>query len=269
MFMTIFTYDDYRDYLKEYFNSLPAKGYGKLAEVADFCSMNPATLSLVMRKDRDFTLDQAHDVCRYLGLSDLEIEYFLVSVQFQRSGRPPLRARLKDKLLEIRSKSQDVKERLAKAKVLDENTKSKFYSQWYYSAIRIATSIPQYNHVDLLSERLQIPRHLAQKAIDFLLEHGLIQMTDKGLQSGVQSTHLGADSPLVSRHHTNWRMKTIEKMDLIKSDEFHFTSPVSIATKDMPRVREIWIKAVEEAFKVIDVSPEEELACINIDWFRF
>jgi len=47
-----------------------------------------------------------------------------------------------------------------------------------------------------------------------------------------------------------------------------FTSPVSIAKKDIPEVKKILMHSIEQCFKVIDPSPCEELACLNIDWFR-
>lgn len=60
MVMEIFDFLDYRDYLKTYFKSLPQKCYGKLAELSDKTNVNPATISLVLKKERYFTIDQAY-----------------------------------------------------------------------------------------------------------------------------------------------------------------------------------------------------------------
>jgi hypothetical protein len=85
---------------------------------------------------------------------------------------------------------------------------------------------------------------------------------------GPQSTHLGTESPLISRHHQNWRLKTIERASNISQNELLFTSPVSISKNDIPKVKKILMNAVEDCFKIIDPSACEELACLNIDWFK-
>ena len=265
--LRIFDYDDYRDYLKAFLQSLPQKGYGKGSEIAQSCEMNPATLTLVLKKERDLTLDQASDVCMYLGISDLETEFFLTSVQLQRSGRPSLRTRMTKKLAELKAKSLKVKNRLNDATDFDDDAKSKFYSQWYFSAVRLVCGIPGVDNVDEIAVLLGLPRRTVQMVLDFLLKYGLVELKGGKFKSAVQSTHLPDDSFLVSRHHTNWRLKAIEKMAVQNPANLFFTSPVTIAKKDIPIVRELLIKAIEQIFEVVDPSNEEQLSCLNIDWF--
>jgi uncharacterized protein (TIGR02147 family) len=266
--MEIYQFDDYRDYLKEFIHNSPQKGYGKLAEMAESCNMNPATITLVLKKDRDFTIDQGFDIGSFLGLNSFEMEYFLTSINLQRAGKVTVRSFLKRKLNDLKKSASDLQKRMGESKDLDENAKAQFYSHWIYSATRLATSIEDYQSIDEISKRLKIPRATIRTILDFLFTHGLVKIENEKYKMAIQSTHLSANSPLVIRHHQNWRLKAFGKMENIEADELFFTSPVSIAKKDIPLVREKLVQALDEVFKVIDPSKEEELACLNIDWFK-
>lgn len=266
--MEIYDFDDYRDFLREFIKNSPQKGYGKHAEMAEACGMNPATVTLVLKKDRDFTLDQAFEVGSFLGLNSFEMDYFFTSVNLQRAGKVTVRNFLKKKLNELKIAASDLQKRMGESKDLDENSKAQFYSNWYYSAVRLSTSIPEINTVDDISKKLNIPRAMVRSVVEFLGQNNLIKNENGKLSMAVQSTHLSAASPLVGRHHQNWRLKAFQHMDAISEDELFFTSPVSIAKSDIPLVRKALVQALDEVFKIVDPSKEEELACLNIDWFK-
>jgi uncharacterized protein (TIGR02147 family) len=264
----IFEFDEYRRFIAAHLKALPNEGYGQLAKIARAISLNPSTLTLVLQGEKDFTLDQANDFCEYLGMAELETEAFILLVLLARAGKPNLKSRLLKQIQALRKKSNELKNRLPPKAELTEEAKSIFYSQWYYSGIRVLTSISEYRSVENISQRLRLPKSTVKQALDFLLRIGLCKEKAGKAQIGPLSTHLGADSPLVSRHHQNWRLKAIEKSDQISTNELMFTSPISIARGDIPRVKKILMAAVEECFKVIDSTTPEELVCLNIDWFK-
>lgn len=128
--------------------------------------------------------------------------------------------------------------------------------------------MPELNNIDSIAKRLNLPLSTVRQVLNFLVQYNLVSEKNGMLRMGEQSTHLGANSSLASRHRANWRIKGVGKMDQMKSDELFFTSPVSIAEKDISVVREILVQSLDQVFKVVGPSKEEELACINIDWFR-
>ena len=266
--MNLYTYDDYRDYLIDFTQSKANKGYGLLAAIAQSCSMNPATVTLVLKKERDFTIDQAYEVGSYLALNSFEMEYFITSVNYQRAGKTTVRNYFKKKLNDLKKEASDLQKRMGESKDLDENAKAQFYSSWSYSAIRLLTSISQYQDIDNISSRLKISKNTVRSILDFLLAYGLIKIEDEKYKMAVQSTHLSANSPLISRHHQNWRLKAFSRMENVDAEELFFTSPVSIAKSDIPLVRQKLVECLDEVFKIVDPSKEEELACLNIDWFK-
>ncbi len=264
----LFDYDDYRKYLSDYLKSLPNEGYGQLAKIARAISLNPSTLTLVLQAQKDFTPEQANDLCEHLEMTELESEYFLSLVAFGRAGKPNLRARLSKHLAKLRKRSKELKNRIPPKVELTEEAKALFYSQWYYSGTRLLTSIPEYGTPEKIAERLGIPRNTVKQILEFLVSTGLCIHDHGRYRMGPQSTHLDVNSPLIARHHQNWRLKAIERADKVTSKELLFTSPVSISKAAIPEVRKVLVNTIEECFKIIDPAPCEEMACLNIDWFK-
>lgn len=269
MIVQIYNFDDYRSFLHEWMKSHPNQGYGKSAKIAQALEVSPTLVTFVMNGTKDFTMEQAMDLSEFLGLSEHEGDYLLALVSYARAGKENLRNKIKKKILKLKKERLELKEILPPQIEMSEHSKSLFYSQWYYSGIRLLTSIEGFDTVESIAERFKLPSAKVKKVIELLLAQGLCVEKNGKLALGPQSTHLEANSLLVSRHHSNWRQKSIVHMENMKSDELFFTSPVSIAKKDIPRIRKILIDAIENSFKIIDPSPCEELACLNVDWFRF
>ncbi|MDO9183713.1 MAG: DUF4423 domain-containing protein, partial [Bacteriovorax sp.] len=72
--------------------------------------------------------------------------------------------------------------------------RARFYSHWYYSAIRLGVSIPEYGQFSKIAEHLNIERSLVASVIEFLLKNKLIIEKKNKLDMGPQVTHIGHDS---------------------------------------------------------------------------
>lgn len=83
-----------------------------------------------------------------------------------------------------------------------------------------------------------------------------------------KNTHIEADSPLAIRHHQNWRAKTFELHEKMTAEDLVSTAPISISSKDIPKIRKILLEAIAEISKVVEASPPEEITYLGIDWLR-
>ena len=72
----------------------------------------------------------------------------------------------------------------------------------------------------------------------------------------------------IRRHHTNWRNQAITSIDKNEEEALHYSSVLSMADKDVPKIKEIMIKAIEECREIIKVSKEERLQIITMDFFK-
>jgi hypothetical protein len=80
---------------------------------------------------------------------------------------------------------------------------------------------------------------------------------------------VGSDSPLVFRHHNNWRIKGLSRAHPLDADEIYYTSPVSLSEGDLQKVRAMILKWIDDFSAVIKPSRSEKLACLNLEWFKF
>jgi uncharacterized protein (TIGR02147 family) len=268
MLSEVYSYLNYREFLQDHFKSLPRGGFGQLSRAAEALGMQPSLLTRILQGAKNLTPEQAFDMAAYIQLDALESEYFITLVHWDRAGNDRLREHLFGKLREISEKAELLKSRLPPKMELPENVKAQFYSQWSYSAVRMLTSVPEVRTTEEIAERLGISRPSVVKILEFLLASGLVESQKGEFKMGPLSTHIGAGEMLVARHHTNWRLKAIEKIAQDTTSGLHFTSPISISRTDMRIVQKMLIKTIDQVFDVVDPSPAQEVACLCVDFFQ-
>ncbi len=129
-------------------------------------------------------------------------------------------------------------------------------------------SIPGNHTAEKISQELGVSLGQIKKALEFLLSAGLCVESDGKIKPGPRNTHLDANSPMVGRHHQNWRVKGFEKMGDVKPTELFLTMPATMSEKDVSVLREKIVAFIEDFVTVIDSSKGEVLYCLNLDWFN-
>lgn len=265
--MRIFDYVSYKAFVKDRIEKMPQQGRGQFRQMSERLRMHTSLISQIFGGDRHLTPEQACELCEYWGMTDLETEMFLALLNYEKAGSKKLKQVLEKQLETLRKKADKFSYRLSQEKQLSEETRSIFYSNWYYSGIRLLTSLSQYQNIDAIAEYFSLPKGLVSKVTQFLIQHGLCVLDkDENIQMGPQRTHLASDSTLVSRHHTNWRLKNLSRADAIRDHEIMFTAPLSISKKDAQKVRKKIFELVEDISATVKESKPEKLVCLNIDW---
>ncbi len=266
--MKIFKFRDYSRYLKEYIVGLPRKGRGEISKIAAALGVHTTLVSLVLSGERDLTPEQSYDLANYLNLTDIEKDFFSILVQFRRAGNPRLKKHLKDQLEAMREKATKVERHFEHEKKLAEDYKARFYSSWIYSAIRLyCTTEDCGKSVEEIADQFSLTRQRTLGLITFLQAAGLILLENDKYKMGVSRTYLDKESVHLSRHHSNWRIKAIQKCEQLMDNELMFTSPLSISREDFEIVREEISVLIKKISARVKESPAEEVACINIDLF--
>lgn len=99
------------------------------------------------------------------------------------------------------------------------------------------------------------------------MQTGVCELKDGRFVMGKTHVHVANESPLVLKHHSNWRMKAMQKMDFRDDAELFFTAPMSISRKDFLVLREKLNVILKEVVEIAKASPAEDLFCLNIDFF--
>jgi len=266
--MNIFDFNDYKKFVSWRLEQMPKRGYGQYRKMSNFLSVNSVNISQIFKGDRHLSVEQAVELCEFFGLSELESQYWVGLVEWERAGTHKLKKMISKRLDSIRENSQDLKHRLSQQKQLSDESKAIFYSHWNYSGVRLLTSIKAFQSPDTIAEYFGLSIGVVNRVLEFLIQYGLVVEEKGRYQMGPSSTHLEASSPLVSRHHTNWRMKGLEKVDSITTDELFLTMPCTISEKALKEIRKTLVNAIEQITRLIDESPSEQLVCMNMDLFR-
>ena len=221
-------------------------------------------ISQILRGEKHFTHEQAFAVSSSFSLSALETEYFLGMYQFNRAGTYELGKYYESKLSVIKKKFEEVSSRVKAKKSLNESDLALYYSDWSYMACWLLCGIDEVKKRGDLADRLKLSIKKINDVCNFLLRVGLI-IEDDELSMGKSRTHIGREHPLVSKHHTNWRLKSLEYTDKVKSTDLAFTAPLSISRKDFAKVKEELLTTIEKVSDAVTESDPDTIAFLNID----
>lgn len=266
--MSLFNYSNTKSYLRYYLAQLPKKGRGEISKIAQTLRVSTTLVSQVLAGDKSFTLEQAQALCEYLGLSGIDAEYFMLLVLHERAGSIDLKKFWKQKLDSTREQSLKLSSRVKTDRVLTDQERAVFYSSPLYASVQMFTSVgAKGRSLDEICMRFEMNRKPASEMMKFLVEAGLCVEENGHFKMGAQRTHLGQGSPFLPRHHSNWRVRAIQRSENIDDNELMYSAPVSLSKKDFAHLREEMTVFIKNFLDRVHASEAEEIACFNIDWF--
>ena len=264
---SIFLYEDYRKFLREWLANRPRRGRGMLRSWAELLRVSSSTLSQILSGLRELSLEQAHDLQLTLGMSEGEADYFSLLVARERASSRNLKNHLDTKLKRLRQESQNLIRRVDHERRLTESESAIYYSSWLYTAVWLATSIPDFQTIDAITELLGVERERIVAVLNFLKSTELVEENLGHFSSRPQRTHLERNSPFIARHHSHWRLQAIRRTENLKDDELMFTGPLSISRKDFAQVREKIVALIQAVSETVNETVPEDIAVFQVDWF--
>jgi uncharacterized protein (TIGR02147 family) len=264
---SIFEFDDYRRFLRNWIENQPKKGRGILKVWSDLLRVEPSVMSQILAGKRDLNPDQVFELQVYMNLGELESEYFNQLVAIDRASTQKLKVHLRTKLNKLKKASLELTNRLKREFEFTDQQKAIFYSSWLYSALRLAISCSGDHNIDSLASKFGITRERAAEILQFLVSTGLVIEELGSFKMGPQRTHLERSSPFFIKNHNNWRIKAIQHSENLHSDELMFTGPLSISRKDFKFVREEAALFIERISQIVKDSKAEDVAVFQMDLF--
>jgi uncharacterized protein (TIGR02147 family) len=267
--MQVFDFEEYKPFVLQWIKAQPSSGRGQLSRLAEELNSSSVVMSQVFNGPRDLSSEQALGVASYLGLSELEIEYFMLLVQRARAGTAQLSSHLTRQILKLKEQSRQIGSRIA-FESFSKEAKAQFYSSWAFSAVRLGLAIPK-TTLHTLAETLGLDRSQTAEISDFLLKYGLLTKGKNGFELGPAATHIAHNHPLVERHHLNWRVKALESLRFTpreNAEDLHYTGPMLLSHSLAMELRAELMALLARLHKKIPNAPNEQVHCLNIDWFR-
>lgn len=268
--MNLFNYINYRKFLNEWLKDSKS---GALKErmnasgLANLLRVHPTFISQVLIGKKDLSLEHALDLSKHLSLNLREKEYFLLLVQHEKAGSHDLKLFFENQIKAAREEQLNLGKNLSEFKTLDDEKKAIFYSSWIYAAVWAVCGIGSGFTAEKVAAYFQLDRKDAIDILTFLTSVALLNQKDGVYTMGSQHIHVSNESPFVGRHHTNWRLRALHRLDRLQKEELIFTAPMSIAQKDFLVLRDKVTALIKEVVEIAKDSEAEDLACLNIDLF--
>jgi uncharacterized protein (TIGR02147 family) len=264
---SVFEYTSYKAYLLAWIESRPQNGRGERSRLAETLRCQLAYVSQVLNGPAHFSFEQAEALNQLLNHTEDEADFFQLLVQLERAGTPALKSRIQRKIKKILNDRLILRNRLEFEKTLSREDQAIYYSSWFYAGIHIAVAIPTLQTREALVRALGLPVARVAQVLEFLVSRGLIEESKGRYSTGDTRIHLESDSPMIAKHHVNWRMQAVQSIEKEKPNELHYSSVITASEYDIPRIREALVQAIEEIRKIVKPSKDETLYCYTLDLF--
>ena len=268
--MWIFDFRDYKRFLNAFISSLPKNGRGQSAALANHLNVQQSVISSVLNHDRQLTPEQGLAAATFFGFDEITSEYFVLLIQLQRSDTKELKSFWQKRLDEIREKQTKLSAiKHDEAKEISDSDKGIYYSNWYYSAARIALFIPKYRNIDALADFLNLSREKTAKIIDFFVKTQIVKYENGVLTPQSIGTAVNDKSEFLNNHRRNWRDKAREHFSTPRPSDYFLSVPMSMSKEDAEWFRGELRKLMDTLIEKLQTSPNEVIRCLNLDWFEF
>lgn len=268
MSQTVYEFNDYRLFLRSLISQGSRAKRGKLSELAQSIPCQVSYVSRVMAGQTNFSLEQADSVARHIGLTEDESYYFILLVELARAGTPSLRSQFQKRINQQKEKRLNLKERVGVQYSLNREDQARYYSHWYYAAVHVMSGIPSLRTKEAMARHLGLPLSKISEMLEFLSSVGLVEfLPDGSFRTGVGRIHLEKNSPMMIRHHMNWRFQAIRDMERDLENGIHYSVLVNVSREDIERLHTMVAQFIESFMQVVHPSEDETSCCLGIDLF--
>jgi uncharacterized protein (TIGR02147 family) len=267
--MSIYEFTDYRDYLTNYLEQQPHHGHGVLSLWAKKLGVSTTLISQILKGKKTLSLELADGLAKHLELGLKETDYFFLLVELSRAGTASLKQHFQKKVTEVQVASRQLKNRIQDVQELSSEIKARYYSSWIYPGVRNLAVCDGIESIEQLAKRLGLSRERLAEVVDFLVRSALLAPQKKGWATGVANTYLPPDSPLIAKHHQNWRLRAMQRMETAVAEDLFYTSPMSLSEEAAMELRKYLVEAIDHLRGKAGPSPSQTIRCLNIDWFEY
>ena len=264
----LYSYSNYRDYLTDWLNWARENRVSNLTRLAKALKVHGSYLAHIFSGSKNLSFEQATDLSELLLHTSLEREYFFALLQIERAGSAKLKNYWLEKKANILRERNQVSARVGPHRVLTGEERAIFYSSWIYLAVFVATGIEGGQTLIQIAQRFQLTPQKAEEILNFLQRTGICVLHSGVYSMGQSVIYLPNDSPHIVKHHTNWRIHGMRRMDQRDDTELFYTAPMSMSHQDFAKIRELLSEAIERSLKICKDSPAEDVYCLNIDLFK-
>jgi uncharacterized protein (TIGR02147 family) len=263
----VFEFQDYKKYISAWIDSRPNGGRGEKSRIAKQARCHLAYISQVLTGPAHFNLEQADSLNELLEHGEDEAQFFILLVELGRAGTHSLQKHFEKQIQRILNQRLQLKNRFTDKKSLTPENQATYYSHWAYCAVHMAVLNPKLRTPGPIAKYFDLSISKTVEILDFLGSVGLVKKDDGNFVPGDVRIHLEHDSPMISKHHTNWRIQAMRALERETQQELHYSGVISLSRSDLPKVREAMVRALEQVRGIVKNSQDETVYCYSLDLF--
>lgn len=266
--MDIYKYSKYKNFVKDWVAQQPKNGRGQWSKFARHLQLSNVQVSQIFQGDRNLSTEQSYFLAELLQLTPDETQYFQLLVEYELANQHLYKSHIEQQLKAKKESAKQLINRLPQDDVLDEETKTQFYSDWIYSGIRLLCDIEHINTATQIADILDLEEEVVRSKLLFLIEKNLVVRSDNLLKVGPKRIHLDKDSPLAKYIHMNWRLKSLQDLsNNISSESLRITVPCTSSLEEFEELKQNLRSCLNEFYKKLPDAKSESLQCLCIDLF--
>jgi uncharacterized protein (TIGR02147 family) len=263
----LYQFRDYRKYLRlEFAGTGPLRG--RRTQLAKHLRCQTSFLSQVFTDRAHLSLEHAVPTSEFLNHTPSETKFFMALVQKARAGSKSLEHYFDEEIALLLSHHDQIQSRIPTERELGPEAQMTYYSTWYFSAIHVLCALPKWQTAQEIAVHLKLEIQLVKEVLLFLEKNGFVVKKAGSYQIGATRLHLPKGSPMLPRHHSNWRMKAIDSVDQEKPQDLHYSAVLGISKKDQAIFREKILSLIEEFEPIVRSSKEEIPVILLFDLFN-
>lgn len=270
--MDIYIYRSTKDIIEAYISEIPAgekKGINQ--KIAKALNIFPSYLSLILKGERSFNLDQALLLSRFFGLKKVEQRYLFLVVELERAQTQELREEIASELDDLVRTHHQIGSLVDKDDpALNQEELLIFFSSWEYSTVYLLPALTNGKiNLTSISHQYQIDKDRLKEVVNFLLKSKLWIKNGDVVDLGARRIHLDEHMEILNIHHRNWRLKAQDlHKTMNRENELAYSLTIALSQDDALKVKSVLLDAVKNMRKIADPSESEVLYCFNLDWLK-
>jgi uncharacterized protein (TIGR02147 family) len=241
-------------------------------KLADTARVPKSYLSKVLNGSANLSSDQAYTIAKALDLNPDEHEYFLLLLEYERTGLKERRRALLQRIESIQEKYLDTKEHLPMPQLsVAENDQAAYYLMPWAQIVHMGLTISRFaERPKLLQQSLGIDPQEFQTTLRMLEKLRIIGPTSKGYVVNQMNLALPKDSPLYPSWRTQLDMLSASAQ-LVKRDPKSYGLRVVFSADESTRreIHERFLAFLGDAQKLCEKSNSTQVFQMNFDLFAW
>lgn len=226
--------------------------------------------SNVLKGRAHFNADQLYRVGRALEVSESELEFLLLLLEWERSAYKERKRELGRRIEAIRDENLSTGRHLSAKQVAPEDASgAEYYLDALATVVHVYLGMERYaREPKLIAEALKIPTEYLGRVLGILARLGYIEPKGNGYVVRLKHRHLPDDSPLCLPHQALMRTRSLEQFQRLPRGKRYGVSVTFSATPEARgKIQAEFLAFLKRAESLVGESRETHVFQMNFDLF--